>query len=390
MSITDKDLALAKMYYENKNFSLVIKILEGNCDDLLPNDSAVAGCHMILGSSYLKEFMYRRVEIMDKNHKPVLSVGLKSNEYYLDGSISHFNEAIKLSRSKLTYKELHENKMIDIFIKSLIANAGNYLTKEYYSKAEQYLNEIRTIFTIYPSPNLEYFEWLKRYVGQFYTIIPKEIRIKLSGDINPILFSQPEIQPNISFEVKDTSGINRLHAEYIDQRGRQGVDLKLIENTFFFNKKLILCRKNSLLYPFESLYAVIDSIKPGRINNDTLRISLVGESSNIKGTAIFMTDSIKLIFERKPKNITKIVFCFILCIVSLVVFSSRIKTMRKASFEPKNLIMNLSFLFTLGTHILYVISDSAKAISILNIILILFIIITVRKFIIKRRRLFKV
>ncbi len=343
-----------------------IDLLENNCPNHTEDIYHAAQCYFVLGYNYMVEFRNRSTLINEyENYSEMLT--LRSNDYLLNKSIQNLKESIKLSWSNLTDKDLRANNRSGFLTSSLFFITENYLILEDYKNAEKNLEILSLLLSL--APDSERLRRLKDIYNQLYSTLPQKVEIELIGDIDPTGFSQPEIKANIIFESEKTPSFNILHTEFINLNGKEIYDIENKDNTFIFNKKLIVKIKNSFIFPFDTFYSEIFNITPSRIRNRSLPISIVGEDSNLDGIAYFYKDHINLVFKRKIGYRFRVILSSILLIGFLILLNRRIIHMKKSSFQTKILLGHWSFLMSAISLSAFVTLSFKTTINLINIII---------------------
>ena len=249
-AISYEDFDLAKNFSNSNNYSITIEMLEGKCHNLSGDDYKEAQCHFVLGYCYYKEFMNRQM----KDKAGSSGFGLKRDLILINQSITHYNQAINLSWSNLTDKDLRVNNKFHFLTSSLFINADNYIMLKDYENAERILISLNTILSL--APNSEQFGRLKLMYDKLYSAIPKKVEVELKGDLNPLFYSQPEIKPEIILESEKNPDFDILYVEYYNLNGLNEEEIHLTNSQFIFDKKLSLYKNNSLFFPFKFSFSL--------------------------------------------------------------------------------------------------------------------------------------
>jgi len=370
-------------YSNSGEYTKSIGLLENNCPEVSEDKYHSAQCYFVLCYDYYMLWQDSKIVVGVKNDS--YFVGPKNNLFLLNKSVDNCLRTINLSWSDLTHEALLNNKESGFLISGLSFLINNYLLLGDYKNAEATLKHLESIDAL-NSSDQRFEETINSIYNKFYSALPKKVEIELIGDLDPLFFSEPEIKPKIILSSEEDSGFSTLHTEYINLFGKQFYDIEENKNLFIFNKKLSLNSKRSLLYPFDSYSAEIFNITPSRIKSGNIEISMIGEDSKIEGMAYFEKDKITLTLNREIRTIINIVLSFFLLIFGLIFLNKRIKFMRKASFQPKNLLSQWSFDLSLISLIYFITSNSSNIWNLLTIVIFVLIIITMIRFYKKYKR----
>lgn len=377
-------------YYTNK-----IDESEGKCPDSTENSYSSAQCHFNLSYYYMQ--LFREISLNIKDDKvPFDTITSRRQLLLLNKSNEHLLEVINISWSNLTVEDLKKNDKAGLLTSSLVFIAANYLDFKDYSNAKKYIELVDKILAIYPDSGKK--KKIEEIIAKFHSLvpkIPKKVEVELIGDIYPMDFSQPEILPNIIFEPMESlesiqiQVLDQLHTEFFDQEGHQIYNIPNKDKFFTFDKKIILNKENSLFFPFfDKFSAEIFNIIPNNVQEKSLIISFKDEKPSLDGVAYFEKDNVKLIFKKKPFKIFQIAIFAFLVFLSLFYVNKRIKTMKTASFQIKKLKgwFPVASFFITSTG--FIISSPGGIINFLNLSIIIYLIVTLRRFYVKRKRLY--
>lgn len=126
---------------------------------------------------------------------------------------------------------------------------------------------------------------------------------------------------------------------------------------------------------------------PPYITAQEFPVSITGENSQIVGTILFNSDSIEVRLKRSPRFITEVIGGTSVILLFLTWVNRRIKSAKKASFNPEKLVTEwgASVLMPLGTLLFFLMKSMMSMLNIMTLLVFGYVFFTLARWIRKKR-----